>query len=106
MKWHGKLEEFFTQEARELYNYFLVCFAAIIILLKPVVVVGNSTVSFAFVVVVVDFTDLAVLCYLLITLREKKLWDFSSLIIWKLCGWNETFRTSRGFPPGQILVTC
>ena len=35
-KWHGKLEEFF---ARELYKYhFLVCFAAIIILLKPVVV--------------------------------------------------------------------
>ena len=41
VKWHGKLEEFFAQEARELYKYFLVCFAAIIILLKPVVVVGK-----------------------------------------------------------------
>ena len=40
MKWHGKLEEFFAQEAQELYH-FLVCFAAIIILLKPVVVVGK-----------------------------------------------------------------
>ena len=34
-----------------------------------------------FVEVVVDFTDLAVLCYLLITLKEKKPWDFSSVII-------------------------
>ena len=42
MKWRGKLEEFFAQEARELYKYhFLVCFAAIIIFLKPVVVVGK-----------------------------------------------------------------
>ena len=40
VKWHGKLDEFFVQEAQELYKYhFLVCFAAIIILLKPVVVV-------------------------------------------------------------------
>ena len=49
VKWHGKLEEFFAQEARELYKYhFLVCFAAIIILLiiiivdhYPVVVFGK-----------------------------------------------------------------
>ena len=42
VKWNGKLEEFFAREARELYKYhFLVCFAAIIILLKPVVVVGK-----------------------------------------------------------------
>ena len=32
----------------------------------------NGTVSFVFVVVVVDFTDLAVFCYFLITLKEKK----------------------------------
>ena len=31
--------------------------------------------------VMVDFTDLAVLCYLLITLKEKKPGDFSSVII-------------------------
>ena len=36
----------------------------------------NGTVSFAFVVAVVDFTDLAVLCYLLITLKEKKTLGF------------------------------
>ena len=41
----------------------------------------HGTVSFAFVEVVVDFTDLAVLCYLLITLKGKKPWDFSSVII-------------------------
>ena len=41
----------------------------------------HGTVSFAFVEVVVDFTDLAFLCYLLITLKEKKHWDFSSVII-------------------------
>ena len=41
----------------------------------------HGTVSFTFVEVVVDFTDLAVLCYLLITLKEKKPWDFSSVII-------------------------
>ena len=44
MKWHGKLEEFFAQEAREFcinITFLTVCFAAIIILLKPVVVVGK-----------------------------------------------------------------
>ena len=41
----------------------------------------HDTVSFAFVEVVVDFTDLAVLCYLLITLKEKKPGDFSSVLI-------------------------
>ena len=66
----------------------------------------HGTVSFAFVEVVVDFTDLAVLCYLLITLKEKKLWDFSSVIITALVGvieilrMEQDFRTSRGLPPG------
>ena len=36
----------------------------------------HGTVSFAFVEVVVDFTDLAFLCYLLITLKEKKTLGF------------------------------
>ena len=40
----------------------------------------HGTVSLAFVEVVVDFTDLAVLCYLLISLKKKP-WDFSSVLI-------------------------
>ena len=50
-----------------------------------------------FVVVVVDFTDLAVLCYLLITLKEKKLWDLSSVRMTPLVEVIEIVRMEQDF---------
>ena len=87
-------------------TFLTVCFAAIIILLKPIVVVGKWH---RFICVCCGRGGLHGLSRLVLFacyVKRKKLWDFSSVTILKLCGWNETFRTSGGFPPGQILVTC
>ena len=46
----------------------------------------------------VDFTDLAVLCYLLITLKEKKLWDLSSVRMTPLVEVIEIVRMEQDFP--------
>ena len=51
-----------------------------------------------FVVVVVEFTDLAVLCYLLITLKEKKLWDLSSIRMTPFVEVIEIVRMEQDFP--------
>ena len=48
--------------------------------------------------VVVDFTDLAVLCYLLITLKEKKLWDLSSIRMTPFVEVIEIVRMEQDFP--------
>ena len=48
--------------------------------------------------VVVDFTDLAVLCYLLITLKEKKLWDLSSVRMTPRVEVIEIVRMEKDFP--------
>ena len=102
MKWHGKLEEFSHRRHGSYINitFLTVCFATVIILLKPVVVYicvccGRGGLQ--------GLSRLVLFAYYV---KRKKLRDFLSVIILKLCGWNETFRTSRGLPPGQILVTC